>query len=205
MDVYTREAVIFFVDDDEGIRRTIRVSLEEKFQCYVKCFDNGYSCLEALKNPQRECHLLITDVIMPGMDGISLLKEVKQLRPLLSVLIVSGVANVSMAVKALKSGAIDFIEKPLDENVLFPLVTSVLQRSFKDNEIAGKPLTFSEREILKLIAGGKSNSEMAAFLHRSVRTIERHRYQLMRKLNVSSPAELTKAAIALGLTSIDIL
>jgi DNA-binding NarL/FixJ family response regulator len=99
----------------------------------------------------------------------------------------------------------DFIEKPIDMKILFPLVTSALHRSFVANEFAGKPLTNSEKEILKLIAGGKSNSEMAALLHRSIRTIERHRYLLMRKLNASSPAELTKAAIALGLTSPNVL
>jgi FixJ family two-component response regulator len=204
METYTKEAGIFFVDDEADIRRIVRIILEDKFNCYVKCFDNGCACLDALKNPQRECDLLITDVRMPEMDGLTLLKEVKQLRPWLSVLVVSGAGNVPMAVTALKAGSMDFIEKPIDVKILYPLVTSALHRSFTANEFAGKPLTNSEKEILKLIAGGKSNSEMAAFLHRSIRTIERHRYLLMRKLNVSSPAELTKAAIALGLTSPDV-
>ncbi len=201
METYTKEASIFFVDDEADIRRIVRIVLEEKFNCYVKCFDNGCSCLEALKNPQRECDLLITDVRMPGMDGLTLLNEAKQLRPWLSVLVITGVGNVQMAVQAIKAGAMDFIEKPVNVEVLFPLVKSALYRSLIANEFAGKPLTNSEKEILKLIASGKSNSEMAALLHRSIRTIERHRYLLMRKLNVSSPAELTKAAIALGLTS----
>ncbi|MCE5341952.1 MAG: response regulator [Planctomycetaceae bacterium] len=205
MDTPIKDASIFFVDDEVDMRRIARIFLEDKFCCYVKCFDSGYACLEALKNPQRECHLLITDVNMPGMDGMALLKEVKQLRPWLSVLLVTGYGNVPMAVKALKSGAMDFLERPVDTKILFPLVTSALHRSLTANKFAGKPLTNSEKEILKLIAEGNSNSEMAALLHRSIRTIERHRYLLMRKLNVSSPAELTKAAIALGLTSPDIL
>ena len=205
METYTKESSIFFVDDDEGMRKITRIILEEEFRCYVKCFDNGLSCLDALRNPQRECDLLITDVRMSGMDGLTLLKEVKQLRPCLPVLILTGFGNVPMAVNALKAGAMDFIEKPLDGKVLFPLVTSALNRSSKASEFTGKPLTNSEREVLKLIAEGKSNSEMAALLHRSVRTIERHRYLLMRKLNVNSPAELTKVAIALGLTSPDVL
>jgi two-component system response regulator FixJ len=204
MDTHTREAIIFFVDDEEYVRRFARASLEEKFHCYVKCFDNAVSCLEALKNPQRDCHLLITDMIMPVMDGMALLKEVKQLRPWLPVLMITGFGNVTTAVQAIKLGALDFIEKPFDEKIFFPLVTLALNRSFKADELAGKPLTASEKEILKLIADGKSNSEMAAFLHRSIRTIERHRYYLMRKLNVSSSAELTKAAVVLGLTTLEI-
>jgi two-component system response regulator FixJ len=205
MDTLIKEACIFIVDDEMDMGRIARVILEEKFCCYVKFFDNGIACVEALKNPHRECHLLITDVKMPHMDGIALLQEAKQLRPWLSVLILSAHGNVPLAVKALKLGAIDFIEKPIDPNVLFPLVTSALQRSIRADKIAGRPLTHSEREILRLIAEGKSNSEMAAYLHRSIRTIERHRHSLMRKLNVSSPAELTKAAIALGLSSPEIL
>ncbi|OHB53933.1 MAG: hypothetical protein A2Y12_12130 [Planctomycetes bacterium GWF2_42_9] len=205
MGTYTKEASIFFVDDEADIRKIVRITLEDKFNCYVKCFDNGSACVEALKNPQRECDLLITDVRMPQMDGVALLQEAKQLRPWLSVLILSAHGNVPLAVKALKSGAFDFIEKPIDTDILFPLVASALQRGLKAGKIAGTPITNSEREILKLIAEGKSNSEMAAYLHRSIRTVERHRYFLMRKLNVSSPAELTKAAIALGLTSPEIL
>lgn len=204
MGTYTKEASIFFVDDDADMRRMVRIILEDKFNCYVKCFDNGYACLEALRNPYRECDLLITDVRMSEMDGLTLLREVKQLRPRLSVLVVSGVGTVPMAVAALKAGAVDFIEKPLDMKNLYCQVSSALQRTLAADELAGKPLTNAEREILKLIAEGKSNSEMAAFLHRSIRTIERHRYSLMRKLNAGSPAELTKIAIALGLTSFDV-
>jgi two-component system response regulator FixJ len=205
MNAHTKEASIFFVDDEADMRKIVRIMLEEKFNCYVKCFDNGYTCLEALKNPQRECHLLISDVNMPDMDGLALLKEAKRLRPWLSVLLITSFGTVPMAVNALKSGAIDFIEKPLDTEVVFPVVTSALDRSLKADEMAGKPLTGSEREILKLMVEGKSNSEIAAFLHRSVRTIERHRYSLMRKLNVSNQTELAKVAVVLRLTSPGVL
>jgi len=205
MDVHTKEASIFFVDDEADMRKIVRIMLEEKFNCYVKCFDNGYACLEALKNPQRECHLLITDVNMPNIDGITLLKEVKRLRPWLSVLLITGYGNVQMAVNAIKAGAMDFIEKPVTAETLFPIVTSALERSFKADEMAGMPLTNAEREILKLMVEGKSNSEIAAFLHRSIRTIERHRYSLMRKLNVSNQTELAKVAVVLRLTSPGVL
>lgn len=204
METATKQACIFFVDDEAGIRKIVRLTLEEELPCYVTCFDNANDCLEALNDEQRRCSLLITDIKMPGMDGLTLLTKVRQLRPLLPILIITGHGDVPMAVKALKTGALDFIEKPLDEHILLPAVETALKRSANTEDFTGKPLTDSETRILQLIAEGKSNSEMAAFLHRSIRTIERHRYQLMRKLNVSSPAELTKVALALGLTSPEI-
>lgn len=199
-----KKSNVFIVDGEEEICKIASMALEERLDCSVTFFNGAEKCLEILKNPQKKCSLLITDVKLPERDGISLLKTVKHLRPWLAVLIITSNGNISMAVKALKAGAMDFIEKPFDENILIPLIKIALERSRKANEIAGKPLTNSEREILKLIADGKSNSEMAAIQHRSVRTIERHRYLLMKKLNVNSPAELTKAAISLGLTTPDI-
>lgn len=204
METATKQASIFLVDDEAGICKIVRLTLEEELPCYVSCFDNAADCLEALKDEQRRCSLLITDIKMPGMDGMTLLAKARQLRPLLPILIITGHGDVSMAVKALKIGALDFIEKPLDEQVLLPVVEAALKRSAGIEDLAGKPLTDSEIRILRLIAEGKSNSEMAGFLYRSIRTIERHRYQLMHKLNVSSPAELTKVALALGLTSPEI-
>ena len=205
METATKQACIFFVDDEVGIRKIIRLTLEEELPCYVTCFDNAINCLEALKDEQRRCSLLISDIKMPGMDGLTLLTKVRQLRPLLPILIITGHGDVPMAVKALKTGALDFIEKPLDEHVLLSAVEKALKQSANTEEHSGKPVTDSETRILQLIAEGKSNSEMAAFLHRSIRTVERHRYHLMRKLNVSSPSELTKVALALGLTSPEII
>lgn len=205
MQTELRQAGIFFVDDDAGIRKIVRLTLEEELPCRVTCFDNAKDCLAALADEQQQCDLLITDVKMPGMDGLTLLSRVRPLRPILPVLIVTGHGDVPMAVKTLKAGALDFIEKPLDEHVLLPAVKMALKKSMAADSLTGKPLTGSERQILQLVAEGKSNSEMAHLLNRSIRTIERHRYQLMSKLNVSSPAELTKIALALGLTSPDIV
>ncbi len=192
---------VFFVDDESGIRKIVRLTLEEELSCCVTCFDNAADCLEVLNQHKRQCHLLITDIKMPGMDGIALLAKVRQLRPLLPILIITGHGDVPLAVKALKLGALDFIEKPLDEAVLLPVVQGVLERSAYSEHLAGQPLTKTETTVLKLIADGKSNSEMARILHRSIRTVELHRYRLTRKLNVTSPAELTKIALTLGLTS----
>lgn len=197
----TKQDCIFFVDDEVGIRKIVRLTLEDELPCYVTCFDNAADSLEALKDEHRQCSLLITDIKMPGMDGMTLLAKVRQLRPLLPILIITGHGDIPMAVKALRIGALDFIEKPLDERILVPAVQVALKQNAYAEGYTGKPLTDSEIGILQLISEGKSNAEMAFLLHRSIRTVERHRYNLMHKLDVNSPAELTKIAIALGLTS----
>ena len=204
MKIETKQPNIFFVDNESGIRKIVRLTLEEEISCRVTCFDNAADCLDALKDEQNRCSLLITDIKMPGMDGLTLLDKVRPLRPLLPILTITGHGDVQMAVKALKAGALDFIEKPLDEGVLLPAVQKALEQSTYTEDQTSKPLTNSETNILQLISEGKSNSEMARVLHRSIRTVERHRYQLMQKLGASSPAELTKIAIALGLTSSEI-
>ncbi len=204
MEKSVKKVNIFCVDDDEISHKLVKLTLEKHLNCAVICFDNANDCLNTLKDKKTQCSLIITDIKMPDMDGMALLSAVKQLRPWLPVLIVSGYGNVQLAVKAVKAGAMDFVEKPIVADILLPLVISALERSHRADEIAGKPLTESEKQILKLIADGKTNAEMASLLHRSIRTVERHRYVLMKKLNASSPAELTKAAIALGLTSPEI-
>lgn len=204
MEATTRQSRIFMVDDEAGIRKIVRLTLEEELSCSVTCFDNAIDSLEALKDDREHCDLLITDVKMPGMDGMTLLTKARQCRPLLPILIMTGHGDVPMAVKALKSGALDFIEKPLDEHVLLPAVENALQQNVIVEGLTGHPLTGSEIRILQLISEGRSNKEMAYLLHRSVRTIERHRYQLMHKLDVNTPAGLTKVALALGLASSEI-
>ncbi len=202
MGIATRETSVFFVDDEAAIRKIVELSLEGELSCEVTCFDNAVDCLSALEDEQKPCNLLIADVIMPGMNGMELLVEVRQLRPLLPVSIVIGRGDVPMAVKALKAGAFDVIEKPLDKQVLLSAVEAALKRSAYIESLTGNTLTNSEVRILQLISEGKSNAEMAYLLKRSIRTVERHRYQLTHKLNVSSSAGLTKVALTLGLTQL---
>lgn len=197
----TQQTNIFFVDDEAGIRKIVKLVLEEELSCCVSCFENAVDCLKVLNDKQEQCSVLITDIRMPGIGGMELLTEVRQIRPLLPVLIITGHGDVPLAVKALKAGAWDFIEKPLDQQVLLSAVETALKQSAKVEKLTGEPLTVSETSILQLISEGKSNADMAQSLHRSIRTVERHRYQLMHKLKVSSPAELTKVALALGLIS----
>lgn len=187
---------IFFVDDEPGIRKAVSRTLSE-IDCKVTCFSTAEECLKALM--VDDCGLLITDVSMPGMNGVELLEEINKLRPQLPVLIVTGFGDIPMAVRAVKAGAIDFIEKPLDENTFLPVVEKALKLTYGIDGRGDKILTPSELRILTLICDGMSNKKIASILHRSVRTIENHRHRIMKKLNAENTAELVRIAMKMDI------
>lgn len=193
------ERRIFFVDDEAGVRKAVARTLEQ-LGSQVICFARAVDCLERLHS--RRCDLLITDVKMPGMNGIQLLTEAKRIAPWLPVLVITGYGDVPMAVQALKAGALDFIEKPLDRKRFLSVVEAALQRSGPTDRLLGKAITRMEIATLRLVLEGKSNREIAELLHRSTRTVEVHRNRLMRKLGVSSVVALVRRSAALGLTEL---
>ena len=187
---------IFFVDDEPKIRDVVGEVLKESgFE--VSCFSCAADCLERLR--RRTCDLLITDVKMPGMNGIELLSETQRFAPWLPVLLVTGYGDVPMATSAFKAGAVDFVEKPLDRQTLLSAVESVLKRINPIDPILGKTLTRTEMRVLRVILGGKSNKDIARLLRRDVRTIEWHRNKIMRKLGVGNAVDLVKRAAVMGL------
>ncbi|MCK4887997.1 MAG: response regulator transcription factor [Planctomycetes bacterium] len=186
---------IFFVDDEPQIRKIVQRTIE-RHGYDVICFEDGMSCLDELS--VGDCDLLITDVNMPGLDGIELLEKVKKIRPLLDVLIVTGYGDIPMAVRAVKNGAYDFIEKPLDRGRLIPVIQNIFSND-GGSELRGKKLTRMEKKVLKFIVSGKSNKEIADVLHRSVRTIEDHRNHIMHKFDAKNAVELVKTAMNLEL------
>jgi FixJ family two-component response regulator len=187
---------VFAVDDEPGMLEIISVILESGgFAC--TCFANADDCLDQLG--VRSCDLLITDVKMPGKDGIELLLEAKHIVPWLPVLVMTSYGNIPMAVKAIKAGALDFIEKPLDPETFLTVVDSALKQDVLADLLRDKPLTRMETVVLRLIWQGKSNKEIAHILSRSVRTIEVHRSHIMHKLDVDNIVELVKRAAAMGL------
>jgi FixJ family two-component response regulator len=197
MENSTRSKIVFFVDDEPAIGKAVSITLQE-LPCRVTCFTNAPDCIEALKT--QDCDLLITDVNMPGMNGIELLKQAKIIRPLMPVLIITGFGEIPVAVQAVKAGALDYIEKPLDETTFLPVVEAALKlHEAKENNL-GKILTRTEKKILQLVVEGKGNKEIAHLLGCSVRTVENHRYRMTRKLNVDSTASLVRIAITMGLT-----
>jgi len=192
--------LIFFLDDESKIREVIKETLQES-GLEVECFSSPAECLAQLRSVK--CHLLITDLRMPEKDGMELLIEVKQLAPWVPVLVITGYGDIPTAVKAIKCGAVDFIEKPLDKKTFVGKVKSILQHGVSSDTRLGQPLTRSEANILKLIIEGKSNREIANSLNRSIRTIEVHRAHLMQKLGVDNVIDLVKMGVAMGLINLE--
>jgi two-component system response regulator FixJ len=181
---------VFFVDDEPKVCKMVGRTLEQ-VSLKVTCFTDPTDCLKQLRC-RTSCDLLITDVKMPGMDGIELLIEVKRIIPSLPVLVITGYGDIPIAVKALKVGALDFIEKPLDRQSFLSAVESALKQDAHSPRPMSGVLTKTEFEVLRLILDGKSNKEMARLQHRSVRSIEDHRSRIMRKLGVNNLVDLVK-------------
>lgn len=180
---------VFFVDDERKVLKIVSSTLEQ-VGFKVSCFASAAECLKQLHS--QKCDLLITDVKMPEMDGIELLTKVKRIIPSLPVLVITGYGDIQMAVKALKVGASDFIEKPLGRQSLLSAVESVLKRNTQTHPLVGKVLTKIEMRVLHLMLDGKSTKEIAGLLYRSARTIEYHRTHIMCKLGAKDLMDLVK-------------
>jgi len=186
---------IFFVDDELKVRQVVAETLEQ-LSARVTCFPCASDCVEQLSC--HKCDLLITDLKLPEMDGIELLRRARLITPWVPVLIITGYGDIPTAVEAIKTGAADFIEKPLDKKSFVRKVKSLLPENGNDKHL-GKSLTQSEERVLKLVLNGKSNQKIASLLSRSRRTVEVHRAHVMRKLGVDSLVDLVKRAAVMGL------
>jgi len=190
---------VFFLDDEPEVRQVVKETLEGQ-DIKVTCFACPIECLAQLRS--ERCDLLITDLRMPEKDGIELLTDVKHLAPHLPVLMITGYGDVPTAVEAIKGGAADFIEKPLVKEGFLRKVRTILEQSAMPAVYTGGPLTMAEMNVLRLIVDGKSNREIADFLHRSIRTVETHRAAVMHKFGVNSLVDLIKRVAAMGLVDL---
>jgi two-component system response regulator FixJ len=189
-------ARVVFVDDEPRVRYAVSKTLE-RVGIGVQCFSLAKDCLAYLASDR--CDLLITDMKMPEMSGLELLQEVKQQLPWLPVLVVTGYGDVPAAVRAMKAGAADFIEKPLDRDRFLRTVQLLLEQNSRHAALEQCALTRTEMRILYLILDGKNSREIAAVLHRSHRTIEVHRGHVMQKMGATSVIELLRRAVDMGL------
>lgn len=131
---------------------------------------------------------------MPGMDGLTLLSRAKRVAPWVSVVVISGFSNISMCVKAFKLGAVDFIEKPLERITFLEKIKTILEQEDYVDTPASRILTTVEKKVLKLILEGRGNKEVAYILGRALRTVERHRSNIMHKFAVDNIVDLVKKA-----------
>jgi len=185
------EKVIFIVDDEQKVCETVCETLQES-SFVARCFTDPAMCLEQISC--GICDLLIADLEMPGINGIELMRQAKLLVPWLPVLIITAYGDVPTAVKAAHAGAADFIEKPLVNNYFVIKVRSILQSA----DGTPRRLTRMEAFVLRFVAMGKSNSEIAHLLHRSPRTIELHRSHAMNKLGLRDYTDLLRRIGGIG-------
>ncbi|GAG37104.1 unnamed protein product, partial [marine sediment metagenome] len=127
----------------------------------------------------------------------------RRVAPWVSVMVITGFGDIPMSVRALQLGAVDFIEKPLERKIFLHKVQSVLtQDDFIDAPVS-KPLTKTEKKVLKLVLEGKGNKEMAYILGRAMRTVERHRSDIMHKFGVDNIVDLVKKAALINLDDVE--
>jgi len=192
---------IFVVDDEPQVCKAISQILSRHYQ--VTCFNSAEDCLSHLHKSHVDCHLSISDIRMPGMNGLDFLKALKRVRPLLPVLLITGYGDVPMAVRAIKAGALDFIEKPLHRECLLRAAHSALKNQSIGDEALSKPLTKTQKKVLKLWLDGHTSRQIADLLGRSVRTIEDHRHKIKKKLGVKTQADLFRVGSKIDLSGWD--
>ncbi|MDN5370884.1 response regulator transcription factor [Shewanella fodinae] len=198
---------VYLVDDDASVLRSLSFMLES-YDFQVREFASAEAFIAAEVWQQTGC--VILDMRMPGLSGQQLHQLLRQHQSPLAVIYLTGHGDVPLAVDALKQGAVDFFQKPADGAMLAQAVTKAMQCSqanaLRQQQLQTyQKLTPREREILKLIAKGYKNQQIADELFIAVRTVEIHRANLMRGMQVDSLAELmlTYAAIANTLAQSD--
>lgn len=198
------EGTVYVVDDDPAIREAIAV-LARSVHLPVREFDSALAFLEAYTPAGPAC--LVTDVCLPGMDGLELQQVLAERDPGLPVIVVSGHGDIAMAVEMMRRGALDFIEKPFRNHILLERLREALERDAERwrRQRAGLEaaqrlirLTPRENEVARHLARGESNKQVARAFALSPRTVEAHRANILRKLEVRSVAELATLLLAAG-------
>jgi len=197
--------IVHVVDDDEAMRDSMAFLLRaENFQ--VQTYADAADFLNAL--PQINAGCIVTDVRMPGMSGIELLQRLRELKVSLPVIVVSGHGDVPLAVEAMKTGALDFIEKPFDDEVFLRAVRMALSAHAVDSQREAQKATINshleslsnrEREVLEGLVAGHSNKTIAYDLGISPRTVEIYRANVMEKMQAGSLSDLVRMALLGGL------
>lgn len=199
------ERTVFVVDDDRGILSSLKWLLESA-SYQVETFSSAHDFLErATESLPVSC--LIVDVRMPDTSGLELLDILRSRGCSIPAIVISGHADVPMAVSAMKTGALDFLEKPFADQDLLDRIEKALSidavsRSQRDTREAMlrrmSRLTRREREVMDLVVAGKSNKDIAASLNISNKTVEAHRAKVMKKMEADSLARLVKSVLLLA-------
>ena len=194
------DALVHVVDDDAAVRHSLAFLLGTDGLA-VRLHESAGSFLAAVSDPAG---CILTDVRMPGIDGIEFLHRLGERGTMPPVIVMTGHADVTMAVEAMKAGAVDFIEKPFDDELLLASVRSALTRQKRASDLATEAsaarkrigaLSERERQVLEGLVAGKANKVIGLDLGISPRTVEIYRANVMTKLQAGSLSELVRIAL----------
>lgn len=198
--------VIHVIDDDIAVRDSLAFLLESA-DFKVKTYESALQFLSLLREAEPGC--VITDVRMPGMSGLELVRELNRRAVAMPVVVITGHGDVPLAVEAMRGGVIDFIEKPFADDTILAALRTALQREQDSREIADErkllaerlgSLSTRERQVLNGLVAGQANKVVALELGISPRTVEVYRANLMSKMRASSLSELVRMAVIAGVT-----
>ena len=198
------QPTVFIVDDDREARRAL-AALVESMQLETETFSSAREFLDDFDSSRPGCLLL--DVRMPGISGLELLQRLAEEKVHPPVIFVSAYGDVPTVVRALKAGALNFLEKPCRDQQLWEAIQEALKHDAESRRRWERTarlqrrisqLTPGERDVLGMLVEGKSNKTMASLLKLSVRTIEVRRAKVMRKMKAGSLAELVRLTLAAG-------
>lgn len=195
------DSTVFVIDDHGGIRKSL-CYLMESAGLEVEVFECAEDFLGAYQPARPGC--LVTDVYMPGMTGVQLLEKLADKGDFRPAILISGQGDIPTAVRAMKVGAVDFLEKPFEDDELLERVRQCVQmdaewRTWRAEAIdileRMNSLSPREREVMDRVVDGNSTKEIARFLDLSPKTVEIHRSRVMRKMGVQSSLELVKMVL----------
>ncbi len=200
----TNEGIVHVIDDDAAVRDSLKFLLEAA-QFAVCTYESAADFLKMLPGLEMGC--VITDVRMPGVSGIDLLRQVRNSSKTLPVIVITGHGDIPLAVEAMKIGAVDFFEKPFDDDAFLAAVHFALEQNAKGakreagraeitSRMAG--LSVRERQVLDGLVAGHANKIIAFNLEISPRTVEIYRANVMTKMRAKSLSELVRMALIAG-------
>jgi two-component system, LuxR family, response regulator FixJ len=198
--------MVYVVDDDDDLRPSLVELIETRGRWKVRAFANGEHFLDEVVDAQPGCVLL--DLYLPGVGGLEVLQELRTRAPLQQTIVLTGEGNVAVAVGAMRAGAVDFLEKPVDWMPLERAITFAFRRLHDEDlqhrraaeaKARVERLSARENEVLAGLIEGLPNKLIAYRLGLSTRTVEVHRASLMEKMELGSLSDVLKCAFAAGM------